>query len=344
MRRVLRARRPRAVGAPDESSARAEVQRERAAFEDAPIGAAVASPDGRLTRVNRALCAMTGYDAQELLGRHFADITHPDDRAGDAEPFAALVEGRLAVHHAEKRFVRRDGDTVHTRISVTAIYNEVSQLAELYAQIQDISDAKLAARRVEDAQFQTLARLAAVAEYRDEETGDHTRRVGELAGQVAHGLGLPGDVVRAVRLAAPLHDVGKIAIPDAILLKTGPLTDLEFTEMQRHTTIGARMLAGPESAPLAMAAEIALTHHERWDGSGYPHGLAGEAIPIAGRIVAAVDVLDALTHERPYKRAWSHDDALVEVARQRGRQFDARVVDALLALEHEAGGGPGGGS
>jgi putative two-component system response regulator len=293
-----------------------------------------------MTRVNRAMCAMTGYDADDLVGMHFADITHEDDRAGDAEPFAALIDGRLAVHHAEKRFVRRDGQTVYARVSVAAIYDDVSELTELYAQIQDITDATLAARRVEEAQFETLARLAAVAEYRDDQTGGHTRRVGELSAQVARQLGLAEPVVHAMRMAAPLHDMGKIAIPDAILLKSGPLTDEEFTEMQRHTTMGAQMLSGTAFAPLALAADIALTHHERWDGTGYPRGLAGDAIPIAGRIVAAVDVFDALIHDRPYKRAWSREDALAELQREKGRQFDPQVVDALVGLEQDDGPAP----
>ena len=167
--------------------------------------------------------------------------------------------------------------------------------------------------------------------YADGETAEHTRRVGELAAAVAERLGLSELEVRLVRFAAPLHDIGKIAVPAEILLKPGRLTEDEFEQVKAHTTIGARMLAGKEQPLLVVAEQIARTHHERWDGSGYPAGLAGEDIPLAGRIVAIVDVFDALTHDRPYKHAWSVDDALAEIQSQRGRHFDPRVVDAFLA-------------
>jgi putative two-component system response regulator len=138
-----------------------------------------------------------------------------------------------------------------------------------------------------------------------------------------------------LRRAAPLHDVGKIGIPDAILLKPGKLTPEEFELMKTHTTIGAEILSGGRSPLVRLAQNIALTHQERWDGSGYPRGLAGEAIPLEGRIVALVDVLDALTHERPYKLAWPLDEAVAEIARQSGRQFDPRLVAVFLQLYAE---------
>ena len=177
-----------------------------------------------------------------------------------------------------------------------------------------------------------LARAPRVLETLRNEGGDHTRRVGELAGAVAERLGLTYDEVRLMRLAAPLHDIGKIGVPDEILLKPGRLTDEEFEQVKTHTTIGARMLAGGTAPLLVVAEQVARTHHERWDGTGYPAGLAGEEIPLAGRIVAIVDVFDALTHDRPYKNAWSVDDALAEIDRGSGTQFDPDVVDAFLPL------------
>jgi hypothetical protein len=186
---------------------------------------------------------------------------------------------------------------------------------------------------VQDSQSQAIQRLALAAEYRDDETGQHTRRVGELSARIGERLGLPDDQLVLLQQAAPLHDVGKIAIPDCILLKPGRLTAEEFEQMKAHTSIGASMLAGPGFALLEMAEKIALTHHERWDGSGYPSGLSGEAIALVGRIVAVADVFDALTHARPYKPAWTVADALTEIDQQRGRQFDPRVVDAFLGVE-----------
>ncbi len=176
-----------------------------------------------------------------------------------------------------------------------------------------------------------VSRLAAAAEFRDDDTGQHTRRVGDLSVGIAQRLGVDDLEVGLIRLTAPLHDVGKIALPDAILLKPGRLTEAEYEQMKTHTTIGAQMLGGSTFALMVTAEQIALTHHERWDGSGYPHGLAGEEIPIAGRIVAVADVFDALTHLRPYKAAWSEADAMKEIAGQAGRHFDPDVVEAFAA-------------
>jgi HD-GYP domain-containing protein (c-di-GMP phosphodiesterase class II) len=186
--------------------------------------------------------------------------------------------------------------------------------------------------QLQESQLQVIHRLARAAEYRDDQTGRHTRRVGDLSADIGTALGMPVEQLDLLREAAPLHDVGKIGIPDSILLKPGPLTPVEFERMRSHTTLGASILAGGRGLPLLeMAEEIALTHHERWDGSGYPAGLAGAAIPLVGRIVAVADVFDALTHARPYKDAWSIPDAVSEIAAQAGRQFDPVIVEAFLS-------------
>jgi putative two-component system response regulator len=185
---------------------------------------------------------------------------------------------------------------------------------------------------LEQARLETLQSLALAAEYRDDVTGQHTRRVGDLSVRIAHALRLPADMIARLRDAAPLHDVGKIGIPDGILLKPGRLTPDEREEMKRHTLIGAELLSVSRSGTLHLARHIALTHHERWDGCGYPAGLAGPEIPIEGRIVALADTYDALIHERPYKPAWSQEDALAEIAQLCGTQFDPRVVDAFFDI------------
>jgi putative two-component system response regulator len=143
---------------------------------------------------------------------------------------------------------------------------------------------------------------------------------------------LPQEEVELIRKAAPLHDVGKISLSDAILLKPGRLSPAEVALNRSHTTLGAELLSGGHFPLLQMAEEIALTHHERWDGQGYPRGLAAEEIPLSGRIVAVADVFDALVNERPYKRAWTAEEAVVEIAEQSGKQFDPTVVRALLYL------------
>jgi putative two-component system response regulator len=184
-------------------------------------------------------------------------------------------------------------------------------------------------RQLEQAQLEILQRLAAAAEFRDDETGEHTQRVGELAARLAMRLRLSVDRVDLIRRAAPLHDVGKIGIPDSILLKMGKLTPEEFDVVKTHTTIGARILSGGKFPLLRLAEEIAFSHHERWDGTGYAN-IAGTDIPLAGRIVTVADVFDALTQQRPYKPAWPVADAVAEIERQRGRQFDPGVVDAFM--------------
>lgn len=185
-------------------------------------------------------------------------------------------------------------------------------------------------RELELARIETLERLARAAEYRDDATGQHTQRVGRSAALVARALGLPSEEVDLIRRAAPLHDLGKIAIPDSILLRPGRLSEAEFEIMRTHTRIGARILSGSQIPLLDVAATIALTHHERYDGLGYPDGLRGESIPLVGRIVAVADVFDALTHDRPYKAAWPVDRAIEEIERQAGTQLDPEVVEAFL--------------
>ena len=189
-------------------------------------------------------------------------------------------------------------------------------------------------RELLEARAETLQRLAVAAEYHDDETAQHTRRVGASSAEIASRLGFDAEQINLIGEAAPLHDVGKLAIPDRILLKRGKLTVQEYDVMKTHAELGARVLSGSHAPVLRMAAVIAASHHERWDGTGYPRGLAREEIPLVGRVVAVADVFDALTHGRPYKLEWSVARAIAEIRRESGSQFDPRVVDAFLA-EHD---------
>ena len=206
----------------------------------------------------------------------------------------------------------------------------------LYFQVQSqnqILEAKVRerTRELEAAQIEIIERLARAAEFRDDNTGQHTERVGQMAALLARQLGLPDPQVSLIRRAAPLHDVGKIGIPDAVLLKLGKLTLEEFELVKTHTTIGARILSGSRFGVLRLAEEIAFSHHERWDGDGYV-GIRQDQIPLAGRIVAVADVFDALTQKRPYKAAWPIVEAIAEIERQSTRQFDPEIVDAFLRV------------
>jgi response regulator RpfG family c-di-GMP phosphodiesterase len=186
-----------------------------------------------------------------------------------------------------------------------------------------------------EASRETIMRLARAAEYRDGDTGEHVDRMSSYCQVVARKMGMSPDEVALIKLAAPMHDVGKIGVPDSILLKRGKLTPEEYEVMKQHPLIGARILSGSKSQLLRMAEIIAATHHEKWDGSGYPLGLVGNDIPLEGRIVALADVFDALTSPRVYKDAWSIDESVAYVRGLSGSHFDPRVIDAFLACLDE---------
>jgi HD-GYP domain-containing protein (c-di-GMP phosphodiesterase class II) len=178
--------------------------------------------------------------------------------------------------------------------------------------------------------LETIYRMALVAEYRDQEdTGRHLRRMSRFSGILAQGVGLTFAEAEDIRYAAPLHDIGKVAIPDAILRKPAKLTVEEFEEMKKHTVYGAKMLANAESRLLRLASKIAVGHHECWDGSGYPAGLKGDKIPLEARIVTVADVFDALSSKRVYKGEWTVEDALKYIEERSGKLFDPKVVNAL---------------
>lgn len=189
------------------------------------------------------------------------------------------------------------------------------------------------------AELGALRSLALAAEFRDDNTGAHSQRVGQVAAAIATQLSLPDQQVRSIRYAAPLHDVGKLGVPDAILLKPAALTREEAQVMQTHTTMGARILSVGDSPLLRCAKEIALTHHERWDGTGYPTGLTGEDIPLSGRVVAVADVFDAMRQPRTYKVGWPMANTVAAISRLAGQHFDPAVVTAFLRIVAQLPGG-----
>jgi putative two-component system response regulator len=235
-----------------------------------------------------------------------------------------------------------DGVIYATARDITAQHEAEQQLAT-HAQLLEAAVAERT-RELEHARAETLLLLARAAESRDDDTAQHTERVGKIAADIATQLELGWEQIMLLREAAPLHDVGKLAISDTILLKPGRLSAQEYEVMKTHAAQGALLLASGESPVLRMAAVIAESHHERWDGTGYPNRLAGEAIPLVGRIVAVADVFDALTNDRPYKSAWPVEQAIAELARGAGSQFDPQVVAAFLTtykIEVTAGGSSG---
>ena len=192
-----------------------------------------------------------------------------------------------------------------------------------------------ATREVREREKETLLRLARAGEFRDEETGYHLIRMSRYSRLIANAIGLDQDEAETIELAAPLHDIGKIGIPDHILLKADKLDGAEWEVMRRHPVIGHEILKGSASKYVRMGALIALGHHEKYDGTGYPNGLVGDHIPLCARIVAVADVYDALTSVRPYKKAWPSDQAFQYVATEAGRHFDPRIAHAFGAMKKD---------
>jgi putative two-component system response regulator len=220
----------------------------------------------------------------------------------------------------QTELVLRVGNLLETRLLYVRIHGRNQSLEE---QVRQRTCA------LEQAQTEVIECLEKVAGYRDDETGQHAQRVGLLAALIGRAMGFSEDRTQLIQAAAILHDIGKIGIPDRILLKPGKLTREEFDQIKTHTNIGAEILTMSHFSILKLAQEIAFYHHERWDGRGY-NCLRGEDIPVSARIVALADTFDVLTHDRPYKRAWPVNRAVAEIQRERGRQFDPRVVDAFL--------------
>ena len=247
----------------------------------------------------------------------------------------ALSHG--AIDFLRKPFVAdelclRITNLLRIRLQQIALQEQNRDLVEVIQdRVQELEAYQLA---LKEAHLETINRLVRAAEHHDTETGQHTQRVAIHCSLLAQGLRLSEDRINLLQSAAALHDVGKIGIPDSVLLKPGRFTEAEYKIMRRHTLLGADLLSGGHSDLLRVAERIALTHHEKWDGSGYPRGLQRDGIDIFGRIVALADVFDALTHERLYKPAWSLDEAIQEIKAQSGKHFDPAVVEVFLSLPH----------
>jgi putative two-component system response regulator len=246
---------------------------------------------------------------------------------GDATPEAK----RGALSLGARDFVAKPFDStevllrIRNLLETRFLYRAVSeQNTALEIRVQERT------RELADSQLEIVERLARAAEMRDDATGRHIQRVGVLSALIAEALGADPRFVELIRRAATLHDVGKIGIPDNILLKAGKLTPAELEVVRSHTIIGARILSGGKSELLRMAEQIALGHHEKWNGSGYPRRLAADKIPLEARIVALADFIDALSHRRPYRPAWPLDAVLHEVKRESGKHFDPIIVGILL--------------
>jgi putative two-component system response regulator len=325
-----------------EEALRASEQRYHAVVEALNEGVVMQDREGRILAFNKSAERILGLSAEEMLEGNSHKPLVPLIRE-DGSPFLGhehptMVSIRTGEPQREV-VMGVDGPGPSTRwISINSCALFGPDEIEPYAGVcsfTDITELRNTLAELHEARFEDLRRLALMAEYRDDDTNKHTERVARTAALLAKELGLGSELVATIHRAAPLHDVGKVGIPDEILLKPGKLTSDEFEVIKTHTIIGGRILCESRFPVVRMAMEIAFTHHEHWDGSGYPSGLREEGIPIAGRIIAVADAFDAMTHARPYKGALSVEYAVAEIERCRGTQFDPRVVDAFLKLDHQ---------
>jgi putative two-component system response regulator len=259
---------------------------------------------------------------------------------GRGVPMLALLSDQSADARAQARS-EGASDLVLRPIDRTELLMRVENLLEVrYSRLEARKRSLLLEREIDErtrelheARLDALRRLALAVEYRDDEAGQHAQRIGHVSARIAEAFGLDHQQTELIRHAAPLHDVGKVAIPDSVLLKKAKLTPEESAKMEVHVGIGRAILSGSDSPLLQMAEQIAATHHEWWDGSGYPEGLRGEEIPVVGRIVAIADAFDALTSSRPYQSSRSGEEALAEIRALAGRQFDPTLVKAFERLQ-----------
>ncbi|MEO0234866.1 MAG: HD domain-containing phosphohydrolase [candidate division WOR-3 bacterium] len=216
--------------------------------------------------------------------------------------------------------------------NITSYSKEIEKIIESFASIAAVSIKNVQLKEnIKRAYLETIYRLSVAAEYKDTDTGTHIKRMSKYSELIAKKLGFSDEFCELILYASPLHDIGKLGIPDAILTKPAKLTPEEWEIMKRHTIMGYEILAGSTEKLINFASSIALNHHERFDGTGYPSGKKGEEIPIEGRIVALADVFDALATKRPYKDAWPLDKILTEIENQRDKQFDGKIVDVFLS-------------
>ena len=318
-----------------EEALRKSEERFRSYFEIGLIGMAISSPTKGLIEVNERLGEILGYSREELMQTTWEKLTHPDDLAIDVLNFNRVLAGEFDGYTIDKRWIRKDGRIIHTTISVKCLRRADGSVDYFVALVEDITERKLAeelrdktSMELREAYDATLQGWSNALEMRERETAGHSQRVVRLTLDMAQALGIPAEELVHVQRGALLHDIGKMGIPDSILLKPGPLTDDEWVIMRQHPLYAYRLLANiPYLIP---ALDIPYYHHERWDGSGYPKGLKGEDIPLAARIFSVVDVWDALSYDRPYRPAWTEDAVIHYLKEQSGKLFDPKVVETFL--------------
>ncbi len=295
------------------------------------ISALVSKTDtnGVITYANEPFCKVSQYSKAELLGQSHGIVRHPDssDRFYQ-EMWNTITDKKVWQGVIKNR--AKDGSSYYVDATIVPILNHHNEIIEYISVRTDITKQIQAKEQILSAQKEIIYTLGEMGELRSKETGDHVNRVALYSALLARHYGLADEEVEMLKMASPMHDIGKVAISDAILLKPGKLSDEEFVQMREHASIGYEIFKKSSHRLLQMAAIISHEHHEKWDGTGYPRGLSGTDISICGRITAVADVFDALSNDRVYKKAWPLEEVIDFMKDESGKSFEPRLVDILL--------------
>ncbi len=289
----------------------------------------ITDTDVRIAYVNRTFERVTGWSAAEVTGKRPSAQGAPRTTREQYEQIWSAILDR-GWWQGELVNRRRSGEEWDARVSIARVADSAGKLVGYVAVETDITEIRQLTRRLREANLEAIYMLSIACEAKDESTGNHVKRVQRYSHALARRLGIPEAVAEEIGYSSIMHDLGKLRVPDAILAKPAPLNDDEWRLMKRHPKDGVAILRDGEF--FAIAREIAGNHHEHWDGSGYPSGRKGEAIPLSARITAVADVFDALSSKRPYKEPWPESDVLVEMRRLRATTLDPKAVDAFLDL------------
>jgi PAS domain S-box-containing protein len=285
--------------------------------------------NGIITYINDKFCEVSKYSAEELIGRPHSIVRSPDMPKKAFADMWSTIQNKKTWHGIVKNRAK-DGSFYHVDATVMPILNSQGEIIEYISIRTDITKEVNLLEDITSTQKEILYKLGELGEWRSKETGEHVSRVSLFSEVLARKYGCSEEDIALLKMASPMHDIGKVVIPDSILIKPGKLTDEEFETMKDHTVYGWEIFRKSKHELLQTAALISHQHHEKWDGSGYPRGLSGEDIHIFGRITAIADVFDALSHDRVYKKAWSVEETLAHIKSESGKAFEPKLVDLFM--------------